>query len=145
MIKLIITIICLLAYTLTAIAEKETEPSPVVATRKINTLLETKKFEEIYSKWCHPHFQKQLNKEKFLELMKGQFGRNTVKVFSEVIKAIDAKAGSDVLTAGYQESQNEYEFSLTQARKVSFRGASNSPWHIELKLHDGIWKLKDID
>ena len=124
----------------------EVETSPQVeAVRTINKLLEAKKFEEVYKEWCHPHLQKQFDREGFVESMKDDFGKGVIKVFSDAIMAIDEKAGPDVIISQPQKDKDEYEFVLTKVKKSNPIGGKGSPWHIELKLDEGKWKLMDID
>ena len=77
--------------------------------------------------------------------MKEDFGKGVIKLFSNAIKAIDEKAGPDVIVAQQQKAQDEYEFILTKVKKSNPIGRKGSPWHIELKLDDGKWKLMDTD
>jgi hypothetical protein len=126
-------------------ADEAKETVQISAARTINGLLVAGKFEEVYRDWCHPHLQEQVDKEGFVESMNEDFGKSVIKVFADVAKAIDEKAGADVLVAQPQEDEDEYEFILVMVRKNNPFGKKGSPWHIELKLHDGKWKLMDID
>jgi len=61
----------------------------IAAAGTINKLLEAGKFDELYRDWCHPHLQKQFDKEDFAGSMKEDFGKGVIKLFSNAIKAID--------------------------------------------------------
>lgn len=141
----IIAILLTFALGLFALAGELAEAPQIAAARSINKLLEAGKFEEVYRDWCHPHLQKQVDKEGFAESMKGDFGKGVIKLFADAIKAIDEKAGPDVIVAQQQKDQDEYEFILTKVKKSNPIGSKGSPWHIELKLDVGKWKLMDTD
>jgi hypothetical protein len=142
----IITSLLMIVLGLSALASNVEESPQIAATRSINKLLEAGKFEEVYRDWCHPHLQKQVEEKEFIESMKEDYGKGIIKLFADVIKAIDDKSGPDVVVAQPQEDKDEYEFVLTKGKKDNNTfGGRRSPWHIELKLHDGKWKLMDTD
>lgn len=141
----IITILFTFGLGCYSFAGEVPEVPQIAAARTINKLLEAGKFDELYRDWCHPHLQKQFDKEDFAGSMKEDFGKGVIKLFSNAIKAIDEKAGLDVIVAQQQKAQDEYEFILTKVKKSNPIGRKGSPWHIELKLDDGKWKLMDTD
>ena len=143
--RTVITTLLTFVLNFSALADETKESVQISATRKMNELLVLGKFEEVYRDWCHPHLQGQFDKEGFVESMKKDWGKDVLKVFSDVVKAINDKAGPDVLVAQFQEDKDEYQFILVQVRKNNWVASKGSPWHIELKLHDGKWKLMDID
>jgi hypothetical protein len=141
----IITILLTFALGFSAVASEVAEAPQIAAARTINKLFEAGEFEEVYRDWCHPHLQKQVDKKGFAESMKGDFGKGVIKLFSDAIKAIDEKAGPDVIVAQLQKDPDEYEIILTKVKKSNPIGSKGSPWHIELKLDEGKWKLMDTD
>lgn len=143
--KSIITTLLTLALAMTVLTAEFSNSDPVAATRTINKLLVDGKFEEIYREWCHPHLQKQIDEGKFTESMKEDFGKGVIKLFADVVKAIDDKAGPEVIVAQPEEEKEQYEFILTKVKKDNPIGQKGSPWHIELQLHGGKWKLMDTD
>ena len=143
--KSIITALFTFVLVFSALANDVAESPQVAAARNINKLLVAGKFEEVYRDWCHPHLQEQIDKEEFVDSMKEDFGKGVIRLFANVIKAIDDKAEPDVIVAQPQEDQDEYEFILTKVKENNPIGRKGSPWHIELKLHNGKWKLMDTD
>jgi hypothetical protein len=143
--KTIVTALLTLVFAFSASAEVAKESPQITAARTINKLLVEGKFEEVYRDWCHPHLQKQVDKDGFNELMKEDFGKGLIKIFADVVKAIDDKSGPDVIVAQPQEDKDEYEFILAKVKKNNSIGSKGSPWHIELKLDEGKWKLMDTD
>ena len=108
-------------------------------------MLKAGKYEEFYRDWCHPHLQEQLGSKEFVESMKSDWGKAVVRLYADVIRAIDTKAGLDTLYAGAQKQKDQYEFILVAARKQQATGRSNTQWHLEIQLHEGKWKLMDTD
>lgn len=145
MMKTMLALLFALVPGFTALAAEAGETPQMAAARTINKLLLGGKFEELYRDWCHPHLRKQLDEDEFSEAMKGDFGKAVTKLFAEVIKAVDDEAGPEVVVARLQEDEDEYEFILKSARENSYRGKRGTLWHLELKLHDGKWKLMDAD
>lgn len=145
MMKSVIATLFTLLCAFSALADEIVESPQITTVRSINKLLAAGKFEEVYRDWCHPHIQEQVGKEEFVESMNEDFGKGVVRLFADVIKAIDDKSGPEVLVAQTQEDKDEYEFVLPQVRKDNPFGGKGNPWHIELKLHDGKWKLMDTD
>jgi hypothetical protein len=143
--KTIITTLLTLVFALSASADETKESPQISAARTINKLLVAGKFEDVYRDWCHPHLQKQVDKEGFVEAMTEDFGKGVIKIFADVVKAIDDKAGPDVIVAQPQEDKDEYEFILAKVKKNNPIGRKGNPWHIELKLDEGKWKLMDTD
>jgi ABC-type transporter MlaC component len=143
--KTIITTLLTLVFAFSASADEANESPQISAARTINKLLVAGKFEDVYRDWCHPHLQKQVDKEGFVKSMKEAFGKGVIKIFADVVKAIDDRAGPDVIVAQPQEDKDEYEFILAKVRKNNPIGSKGSPWHIELKLDEGKWKLMDTD
>lgn len=108
-------------------------------------MLAAGKFEEFYRDWCHPHLQQQLTSKQFVEWMKTDKGKADVRLYADVLRAIDTKAGPDVLIAQAQEQKDQYEFILVATSKQRLAGRSGAQWHLEIQLHEGKWKLMDTD
>ena len=113
------------------------------AVRSINQLFADGKFDQVHAQWAHPHLQNQVNAEEFADSMKGNFGKGVIQLFNSVVKLLDAKAGEDKLLAKAQDDENEFSFVLVEVKALPERG--NQKWHLELGLHDGKWKLLDVD
>ena len=64
---------------------------------------------------------------------------------NECIDKINKDAAPEDIIRKYVKDKDEYEFVLTKVKKSNPIGGKGSPWHIELKLDEGKWKLMDID
>jgi len=124
---------------------KHKDIAQVAAVRSMSALLQKGEFVKFYKDWGHPHLQKQLTAEKFAAGMKKDRGKHTLQLFADVIKMIDEKAGKDQFLAQKQESGDEYEFVLVKLKDMSRDERKGRQWHIELKLHEGKWKVMDVD
>ncbi|MFT5467431.1 MAG: hypothetical protein ACI8UO_002535 [Verrucomicrobiales bacterium] len=111
--------------------------------RSMNQMLADGKFVEFHGQWCHPHLQRQLGAEEFADSMKEPFGKAVIQLFAETVKLLDAKAGEDKLIAQPQEEDGEFEFVLVEVKGLAERG--DRLWHLELGLHEGKWRLRDVD
>lgn len=126
-------------------AAAEKESPQVTAVRSMHSMLAVGKYEEFYRDWCHPHLQQQLSSKEFVEWMKSDKGKADVQLFADVVRAIDTKAGPDVLIAQAQKENDQYEFILVATSKQKLAGRSGAQWHLEIQLHEGKWKLMDTD
>lgn len=123
--------------TASARAQKETEQ--VAAIKSMHAALAAGKYSEFYRDWCHPHWQQQISVEMFAESMRLGRAKTITRLYADVIRAIDAQAGPEVLIACAQDQADQYEFILVSQRW------SGALWHLELQLHEGKWKLMDTD
>lgn len=83
--------------------------------------------------------------ERFGEWMRSEQGKAVVRLYAEVLRAVDAGAAPDVLIAQPQAQPDQYEFILVAVRKKNAAERAGSQWHLELQLHGGKWKLLDTD
>ncbi|MBI5359376.1 MAG: hypothetical protein HZA48_02205 [Planctomycetes bacterium] len=114
----------------------------VAAIRAMHGMLMKGDFVVFYRDWCHQHIAKQLTTEEFSEFMRSNKGKEVLRLFTEVLKAADEKAETDVLIARPEDEEGQYEFILKMSQEER-RGGRR--WHIELQWHDGKWKLLDTD
>lgn len=143
--KLIFTLLSSLAFAITSVTAAEADQAAIAATKTMHQLLEAGKFEEVYRDWCHPHLQKQMDAVKFAGWMKSEKGKKVIQLFADIIKAMDEKAGPEVVVAQPEEDKNQYEFILTGVKSRNPIGQKGSEWHLELEFHDGKWKFMDVD
>ncbi len=125
-------------------ASTEPDTAQVSALRVMQGLLKTGKYAEFSREWCHPHLQQQLPGGSS-EWLKSANGKAVVRLYADVIRAIDAKAGPDTLIARPQTRPDQYEFILVAIRNQSPAARTGAQWHLELQLHQGRWKLMDTD
>jgi hypothetical protein len=138
-----ITTVAVLLAIASAAAEKDT--AQVAAIRSMHAALVTGKYADFYRDWCHPHLREQLTVEEFDKWMASEKGKAILKLYADVIRAIDTKAGPDVLISRAQDKPDQYEFILVALRKTSASDRAGAQWHLELQLHEGKWKLMDTD
>jgi len=120
------------------------EDSPQMkALRKMTQLLEKGKYEQFYSKWLHPDVYSQFTQEEFAEQMDTAEGKLITKLFSEIIEAIDAGKDENIVST-HERPGDCYEFIL-MSKAIIPRSERNGPFKLELKLHKGNWKSKDVD
>ena len=119
------------------------EPPQVAAVRTVAKLLAEKNWAKVYADHSHPHVQKQMTAAEFEATLTGPKGKPMIDVFSDVLKAVDEKAGPDVLLAQPQKDVDEYEFILVKVKALPNR--MGRQWHLELKLDGGVWKILDTD
>lgn len=124
-------------------AHDAVKPTPVAAVEAMNAILITQDFATFYDNHCHKHLRDQIDKEQFVDYMKGEAGTAIVKLFANVHAAISQKAGEDVLVAREQDKSNKYEFCLVQVANLPVRRGQQ--WHLELQLEGDQWKLVDTD
>jgi hypothetical protein len=126
-----------------AAAANDPKPTPAKAVEAMHELLAKQKFATFYEKHCHEHMRRQIEKDQFVEFMKGESGLPIIQLIADVHSGLNQKKGEDVLIGREVEGADEYEFILVPAMKM--RTGKGQQWHLELKLEEGQWKLKDTD
>lgn len=119
------------------------EPPQVAAVRTVAKLLAEKNWAKVYADHTHPKTKERMTAEEFAATLSGPKGKPMIEIFGDVLKAVDEKAGPDVLLAQPQKDVDEYEFILVKVKALPNR--MGRQWHLELKLDGGAWKVLDTD
>ena len=118
----------------------------IAAIRQMREILKKEDYRAFYQEHCHPHLHKQIEINAFERLMSTPRGEAMgIKLFNEVLDAVDGKADDKVLIARPQAEKDEYEFILVKVRDQLPAERKGRQWHLELKLDEGKWKLMDTD
>ncbi len=128
-----------------ALAQEKVEDTPqVTALRTLQRRMKDKDWAKIHAE-AHPDLREQLGVDKFAAYMQGVKGGPIVEIVDEVLKAVDGKAGPDVLLAEFQsgETKTDYHFVLVKVKAQPAR--QGRQWHLELKLDAGVWRFLDTD
>jgi len=141
----VVCLFTLLTGVTRAANETDRDTPQVAAIRSIHSALLKGDHAAIYVDWCHPHLQKQLDENEFVKGMESDFGKAVTQLFTDVLKAVDEKAGPDEVLAQPQEEEDQYEFILVPLEKQGRGRPRGVLWHLELQLHKGKWKLMDVD